>query len=125
MGFIEPTREQYKALMNFPDKGPVVMVNLLKFKPQGGEASYNEYIKHSFEFVKGVGGKILYRGRYQMPVIGTEDWDEVLLVEYPSVAAFMEMMRNKGYQAIVKHRTEALADSRLYATTAVPNSKQP
>ena len=63
-----------------------------------------------------VGGRLIYRGAYRMPVIGDEDWDDILLVEYPSIAAFFEMQRDKDYQAIVHHRTEGLSDSRLWAT---------
>ena len=50
-----------------------------------------------------------------MPVIGPveERWDEVLLVEYPSVKAFLEMVNSDAYQSIVYHRTAALKDSRL------------
>jgi uncharacterized protein (DUF1330 family) len=116
MGFIEPTMDQIKRFMSMPDEGPVVMVNLLKFKPEGGRESYAKYAAATQEFLQAVGGRLLYRGRYRMPVIGEGDWDEILLVEYPSVSAFFEMMRNKGYQAIIHYRTEALIDSRLWAT---------
>ena len=50
-----------------------------------------------------------------MAVSGDEDWDESLVVEYPSTAAFIDMQRDKGYQAVAPLRTEALADSRLWA----------
>jgi uncharacterized protein (DUF1330 family) len=115
--FILPTPDQYKQLMNLPHAGPVVMVNLLKFNPEGGKESYAKYAEASWPCLKAVGGKLLYRGRYRMAVIGDDDWDEILLVEYPSAGAFMTMMRDKTYQAIVHYRTEALADSRLWATT--------
>jgi hypothetical protein len=36
MSHIEPTRDQIKQLMSLPGEGPVVMVNLLKFKPDAG-----------------------------------------------------------------------------------------
>jgi len=51
-----------------------------------------------------------------MPVIGEEEWDEVALVEYPSIASFIEMQRDKDYQKMVHYRTDALTDSRLYLT---------
>jgi len=42
----------------------------------------------------------------------------VLLVEYPSREAFASMIQSSAYAAIVHHRTAALRDSRLIATTA-------
>jgi len=116
MAFIEPTMDQVQQFMSLPEEGPVVMVNLLRFKPEGGAESYAQYAAATAEFLLAVGGRLIYRGRYRMPVIGDEDWDEILLVEYPSIAAFFDMMRNKDYQAIVHYRTEALLDSRLWAT---------
>jgi len=45
-----------------------------------------------------------------------EQWDEVLLVEYPSKDAFLAMLKSPGYQAITFHRTAALEDARLIVT---------
>lgn len=113
---INPTRDQFKQLMALPYKGPIVMVNLLKFKEEGGVESYARYESIASRFVQELGGRLIYRGDYLMPVIGGDDWDEILIVEYPSIAAFIEMQRNKEYQAAVPFRTDALVDSRLYLT---------
>ena len=116
MSYIEPSADQIKEFMSLPDDGPVVMVNLLKFKPGGGAESYAKYAAATTRCLQAVGGKLIYRGRYRMPVIGDEDWDAILLVEYPSIAAFFEMQRNEDYRAILHYRTEALSDSRLWLT---------
>ena len=118
MAFIMPTQDQFKKLISQQYKGPIVMVNLLKFKPDGGAESYRTY----YEATKDILSKIavmrtVYRGNGLMPVIGGEEWDEIALYEYPSIDAFIEMNRNKEYQAVVHYRTEALIDSRLYCTT--------
>ena len=42
-----------------------------------------------------------------------EQWDELLLVRYPSKAAFLGMLADPEYRAATVHRTAALADSRL------------
>ena len=117
MPFIMPTQDQFKQLMGLPDDGPVIMVNLLKFKPDGGAETYQKYGDATEPFLKGVGGRVVFQGAYRMALIGDEDWDEVLLVEYPSIAAFIDMQRDKGYQAAVPLRTEALVDSRLWVIT--------
>jgi uncharacterized protein (DUF1330 family) len=117
MAFIMPTPDQFKKLMSQEYKGPIVMVNLLKFKPGGGAESYRKYYEATKKLMaeKAV-TRIVYRGNGLMPVIGDEEWDEIALYEYPSIEAFMEMNRDKEYQAIVPYRTEALIDSRLYCT---------
>jgi len=53
-----------------------------------------------------------------MPVVGHEEWDEIIIARYPSISAFIEMNRNKCYQKSVQFRTEALLDSRLYLVKA-------
>jgi uncharacterized protein (DUF1330 family) len=52
-------------------------------------------------------------------VIGGEvdDWDAVILVEYPSRKAFLEMTSSPKYGDVAKDRTAGLADSRLIAMT--------
>lgn len=46
-----------------------------------------------------------------------EQWDLLLLVRYPSSAAFLSMLADPEYQAATVHRSAALADSRLIGTT--------
>ena len=39
MEFVTPTQEQMKAFAELPDEGPIYMLNLIKFKPDGGEGA--------------------------------------------------------------------------------------
>ena len=117
MAYIMPTQDQFKKIMSQHYKGPIVMVNLLKFKPDGGAESYKKYYEATKQIMEGKGiSRVVYRGNGLMPVIGEEEWDEIALYEYDSIDAFIEMNRNKEYQAILHYRTEALLDSRLYCT---------
>jgi hypothetical protein len=43
--------------------------------------------------------------------------DKAILVLYRSKAAFLTMLSNPDYEAITVHRSAALEDSRLIATT--------
>jgi len=45
-----------------------------------------------------------------------ERWDECFIAEYPSVEAFVEMIKDPVYRQAVKHRQAAVADSRLIRT---------
>ena len=117
MPFIMPTREQFKQLMTQNYRGPIVMVNLLKFKREGGRETYAKYYEATKALFEGKAiSRVVYRGNGLMPVIGQEEWDAVALYEYPSIDAFIEMNRSKSYQDIVPYRTDALEDSRLYCT---------
>jgi uncharacterized protein (DUF1330 family) len=117
MPTIDPTPQQFGAFAKAPIEGPVVMLNLLRFKPDGGEASYKKYGELAGPHLKRAGGKVLYQGRGRATVIGEDGWDEVLIVQYPSRQAFLDMVTHPDYQAITHLRTNALTDSRLYCTT--------
>lgn len=117
MPSIDPTPQQFSELSRAPIEGPVVMLNLLKFKPDGGRESYEKYGELAAPHLKKAGGRVLYQGDGRTTVIGEDGWDEVLLVEYPSRKAFLDMVTDPDYQAFTHYRTHALADSRLYCTT--------
>lgn len=117
--FIQPTPEQFKALMAMEYKGPIYMVNLLKFKPDGGEDLYKKYGETCAAIFERIGLKLMLRTKSApLTVIGGEKWDEVLIARYPSISAFIEMNRDKEYQENVRYRHEALIDSRLYLIKA-------
>jgi len=42
-----------------------------------------------------------------------EHWDIAFIAQYPNSGAFLEMVTNPDYQAIVFHRQAAVKDSRL------------
>jgi len=95
---ITPNLDQFQALAASPDEGPVVMLNLLKFKP-GGEESYLRYGDAAKDMVEERGGRLLWSGRAQQVLIGdpNADWDVVVLVEYASRKAFTEMVSSPEY----------------------------
>ena len=123
---LKPTREQIKAIVESELETPVVMLNLLKYADKAageqrmsGEESYQKYGDEVRAHMERVGAKLLWRGRVDSVVIGDEadGWDEVLLVEYPSRKAFIQMTSTQDYEKTGEHRTKALADSRLIAMT--------
>lgn len=123
-GSIDPTREQFKAMAALESAGPVWMLNIIRFRKTAkyedgaaatGAEAYAAYARESAAFFKDVGGRIVWSGAPELIVIGPEDerWDLCFVAEYPSSAAFAEMVKNPGYQAIVHHRQAAVKDSRL------------
>ncbi|MEM7133099.1 MAG: DUF1330 domain-containing protein [Chloroflexota bacterium] len=95
------------------------MLNLLKFDGADGEKVYNEqYGLPATQFVKRVGGRVLWTGSVDQVLAGNshrDDWDAVILVSYPSRQALIDMMKNPAYQDIHVHREAGLADTALIA----------
>jgi uncharacterized protein (DUF1330 family) len=117
--YITPTEEQFEQLRGASDGGPIVMVNLLRFKPDGADA-YGQYAAAVAPLLEQVGGRILNTVACRQAVVGPADeWDAVALVEYPSVQAFLEMVQNPDYLATHEHREAGLADSRLILSSPV------
>jgi uncharacterized protein (DUF1330 family) len=94
-------------------EGPIVMLNLLAFEPEGGEERYREYAVATAPFLERVGGRLLAAYRPAPTLIGDDDWDLVALVEYPTRGAFLEMIGSEQYQAITHMRTESLRAAAL------------
>jgi uncharacterized protein (DUF1330 family) len=105
--------EAFKAFAAAAAKGPVVMLNLLAFKPDGGGERYGEYAAAVAPLLAGVGGRIVSVHRPAPTMIGTEDWDMIALVEYPTRQAFLDMISSPEYQKVMHIRTEALVRAGL------------
>jgi len=126
MNTLTLNEEELQKLMQHPDTTPVVMVNLLKFKTttadgEAGEEAYNRYTQNAAAFVAKVGGRVLWYGQANQFIIGGREdrWDRVLLVEYPSRAAFLKMAQIPEFQAVQKDRQAALERTVLIATTTL------
>jgi uncharacterized protein (DUF1330 family) len=102
--------------------GPIVIMNLLKFKDAAGDGrtgrqAYADYGALAAEILPLYGAEVVWTGRQQEIVTGgvQDDWDVVLLVCYPSVGALARMSASPEYRAIYHHRTAALARETVIA----------
>ena len=124
---IYPTPEQIQTLLTGPPDRPVVMVNLLRFKPQAdapdeglsGEAAYRRYADAMRAYIEAKGCRFLWIGRVDSQVIGTggEGFHMIGLVEYPSRQAFLAIATDPHVQAIGVDRAAGLDSQWLLATT--------
>jgi uncharacterized protein (DUF1330 family) len=125
MSAIRPNKDQFVELMEAPDEGPVVMLNLLKFKTRAdgtdgsGASEYAKYGGAAIEMVEARGGKVLWMGRADQILIGdpAEDWDSVALVQYPSRKDFVEMVSTPEYEQAHEHRESGLERTIIIACT--------
>ena len=122
-----PTQEQIQTLTRGPADQPVVMVNLLTFKPAAdapdegvsGEEAYRRYAEKMRAFVESKGGRFIWIGRVDSQVIGTggEGFHMIGLVEYPSRQAFLAIATDPHVDEIAVHRTAGLESQWLLAAT--------
>lgn len=121
MSSIRPNVDQFAALAAAAkaDDGPVVMVNLLKYKAGGGSVEYGKYGDAAVKMIGDTGGRVIFSGRCNQVLIGdpSQDWDAVVLVEYPSRQAFMDMVSRKDYREAHEHRDSGLERTMVYAVT--------
>ncbi len=122
---IDPTKETFAAFRAADRAGPIHMLNLVKLRaeaayPDGraatGAEAYRSYARESGPVFRRLGGKQVWIGKPELMLIGPQDaeqWDIAFIAEYPSVQAFVDMLRDPIYREAVKHRQAAVADSRL------------
>ncbi|MGE0565364.1 MAG: DUF1330 domain-containing protein [Pseudolabrys sp.] len=129
--YVDPTKETFAAFRANDRAGPVHMLNLIRLHeeahyPDGRKASgaeaYAAYGRDSAPVLARLGGRIVWRGSFELMLIGPSDerWDVCFIAEYPGVAAFVEMVRDPIYREAVKHRQAAVADSRLIRLAPQP-----
>lgn len=116
---VDPVGADLKRLLAEDPGGPVVMLNLLRFKPDGGRESYAKYSDAlAATYLGRYGGEVLYAGDGSTSLVAEEgqSWDAVLIVRYPSREAFSRMVADPEYQQFTHFRTEALEEAVLQAT---------
>ncbi len=93
----------------------VYMLNLLKFKPGGEKIYRQDYARAVMPLITDThNGKVIYGLEPEQLLIGEEEYDRVILVEYPSDQEFKEMLLSDEYQKISHYRTEAIEIGDLY-----------
>ena len=122
-GIDAPNQEAMAAFAGRAAEGPVYMLNLLEFVPDGGAERYAEYGVAVAPLFERAGGRAVFAGQPAEPLIGEGSWDLMLLVEYPTRQAFLDMVSSPEYQEIEHLRSEALVRSELRAMDALDPSE--
>ncbi|MGD1935016.1 MAG: DUF1330 domain-containing protein [Candidatus Phaeomarinobacter sp.] len=126
-----PGNEQIEMMANAPGPdGPIVMVNLLKFRDKAeykdgsdadlsGREAYARYGAGVLPLVEKHGGRMIFAGPVTFLTLGfAEDlWDQIALVEYPSRKSLFEMSTSEAYQQISHHRDAGLEGQLNIETT--------
>ena len=134
MSLVNPTPAQLHTMMENGPEGPIVMVNLLKYREKAdyaadcaeakenlsGLEAYRRYGAVALQCVSEAGGGIVWGGQQAFVFIGgsEQDWDEVVCVRYPSRLKFLEMIARPEYLAATHHRDAGLARTALLCCKA-------
>ncbi len=129
-----PSEAQLKAMAASDHQGPIVMVNLLKYRERAvyepsraeaaknlsGREAYQRYGAVAMKHVAECGGGIVWMGEQKLVFIGgaEQEWDDVVCVRYPSRAAFLKMISNPDYLAASYHRDAGLERTALLCCAA-------
>lgn len=128
--YLEVTPEQGARFFGRAQGGPVVMLNLLRFRERAdyshapdhepeigttGRAAYEHYSAAIEPMLRAGGGEVLFSGTADGFLIGPmeERWDHVMLVRQASAELFLAFASDPEAQRAGIHRTAALLDSRL------------
>lgn len=115
-----------ELIARLPESGPVVMVNLLRLRDRD---AYRRYSEMTMPLIKARGGTVLWAGDGEAVALGdarADAWDYIVLVRYPSRAAFLDMIGSADYaaanllreQAVARH--VVVASSQTYSKLAAP-----
>lgn len=128
--YLDPSDDSARRLLKRGIKGPVTMLNLLRFReladysafpelappePISGREAYDRYVRHTTPFLVASGGSVEFFGTGGHYFVGPADerWDVIMLVKQTSVDDFFAFANDQEYLAGIGHRTAALQDSRL------------
>lgn len=100
---------------------PVTMLNLLRFRPDGGRERYEEYVAQTADVGARHGLQLAFAGVGERALVAEpgQEWDMVALVRYPDRRAFVEFVRDPDYRAVAHLRTEALLETVLQPLSAI------
>jgi uncharacterized protein (DUF1330 family) len=128
VGGINPDEAQLRALLNSDEAGPLQFVNLLSYYadaryPEGhalagaglsGADAYGRYGAVALDHVLRRGGTLtLYNDVLQVFIGQTGPWDQIAVMQYAEIDAFVDMIRDPDYQAALVHRDAGLATTAI------------
>lgn len=108
---VNPGPANLATLAAQPDRSAIIMLNLLRFRPNGGREAYDRYGKVASGTVRSRGGSLAYAGTALGPDLA---WDTVLLVRYPRRAAYLDMQADPAYVGAIPDRTRGLSARLLH-----------
>jgi len=79
--------------------GPVIVMKLMRFQPNGGQERFQEYGRITHPLLEKARGDILYLGTGGPVLAGEREWDLVALVRFPHIDRFLDMVTDPLFQS--------------------------
>ena len=118
------SKETWDSFKSDQRPGPIDMLNLIRLRDKAlysdgtqssGEEAFQRYSDISQPIFERLGGRIVWRGTFELTMVGpdNETWDLAFIAQYPSVEAFVSLMKDATYRQAMAHRQAGALDSRL------------
>lgn len=100
------------------DGKPIVILNLLRFKPDGGREKWSAYTAAAGPFLGRYRAEMVFVGE-TLPALSAEAgqaWDQVALIRYPNRQAYADLASDPEYHA----KAEPLREAALQEAVVQP-----
>src|SRR5699024_9868064 len=123
---VDPSGAALADMLEQDPGDPVVMLNLLRFAPEG-RPSYEEYSRRAGHFLKKYGAELLYAGDGTTPLVpeDAQAGAAVLVVRDARREAFSGMVADLEYQVFALLRAQALSEAVLQPTVPWGSRRDP
>ncbi|MGL1889665.1 MAG: DUF1330 domain-containing protein [Reichenbachiella sp.] len=101
------------------EEGNVVVSEFLRFKKDGGRASYEKFAKDFQPMLKEIGGEVVLSCLAEMPIVSEEYWDHFVSFRFPSMKAMKDLYQSGKFNEINANRLAGIE-----ATLAVVSEPQ-
>lgn len=118
MAELSPNVDVIESLVAEASEGRYATVLLIRY---GSDEAYTGWIDAIIPRLSEVGARIVWAANEAVPLIGARDrrWDAIVIVEYPSLRAFLDMVQREGWPEVDRRRVDAMEANEVYGCTPV------
>jgi hypothetical protein len=123
--------ELIQQMLESPTDGPIYMVNLIRYRELAEYADGRETdltgreanaLYAPAEFLAAIGARVVFSADVDMQIDGDDTvWEEVDIVEYPCVTAFLSMLADPEFQARAIHKDAGVEKTIVMVTDLEPS----
>ena len=115
---VNPSKASLQQLSQQPDDSPVIMLNLLRFRPRGDATIYSMYGKEAAPEVEKVSSFVGYYGKVITdldPALGFDaSYDAVVMPVYHRRGSYLTLQQSSIYQLVIPYRSAGTSRRTLY-----------
>ena len=122
---VNPTKSSLRQLAEQPDQTPIIMLNLLRFRPRGDSGIYALYAREAAPEVEKVESFVGYYGAVITdldPALGFDcSYDAVVIPVYHRRDSYLSLQRSSIYQLVIPYRSAGTSRRTLYVLRDADN----